>query len=53
MQLPRIQRCFYKFYCVTKEDLKCFNRNLLACLHEDTVQARCGCKDWLEGAYRL
>ena len=36
MQLLRIQRCFYGFYCVTKEDLKFLNRNLPACLHEVT-----------------
>ena len=36
LHVLRIQRCFYGFYCVTEEDLKIFNRNLLACLQEDT-----------------
>ena len=40
MQLLRIQRCFYGFCYVTEEILKFFNRNLLACLHEDTCSLR-------------
>ena len=31
-----IQHCFYGFYYVTEEDLKFFDRNLLAYLHKDT-----------------
>ena len=36
MRLLWIQHCFYGFYYVTEENLKFFNRNLLAYLHEDT-----------------
>ena len=36
MQLKQKQRCFSRFYYVTEENLKFFNRNLLACPHEDT-----------------
>ena len=36
MWLLWIQCCFYGFYYVTEEDLKFFNRNLLAYGHKDT-----------------
>ena len=39
MRLQRVKRCFYGLCSVTKEDLKIFNRNLLACLHDDTGSA--------------
>ena len=37
MRLLQIQRCFYGFCYVTEEDLKCFNRNLLACQRENKM----------------
>ena len=40
MRLLRIQSCFNRFYYVTEEDVKLFNRNLLAGLHEDTISLR-------------
>ena len=50
MRLLQIQRCFYGVCYVTEEDLKLFNKNLLACLHEDTMLYNALCIQWLKSA---
>ena len=50
MRLLQIQRCFCGFCYVTEEDLKLFNRNLLASLHENTMLYNALCMGWFKSA---